>query len=218
MLCSVSSRLVPYEWIFILLSHTCVCSELLEFQGDGLGYVCINWRPELSLHWKAGERCKSFRNHLLRAAFLAGCSSTIIIWNEAWEVTVAVHALPGFECSQPDCSWPECRGVCEALEPLVPSEGCLWLTARVSSRTLWLSSTKLHLSSCKPLCGGCQSRFSNFPAGIPCLSPGDLLNFPSFPCAPPPSGPLAGFCQLQAGSDLCSHLFPSVLAPPWVPQ
>lgn len=74
---------------------------------------------------------------------------------------------------------------------------------------------KPHLCSCQRLCSGCQSRFSSFPAGIPCLSPGDcedLFKFPFFSCAPPPSGHLAGFCQLQARSDLCSHLFPSVLS------
>lgn len=82
----------------------------------------------------------------------------------------------------------------------------------------WAFFQKLHLSSCRPLCSGGHSRFSNFPQGFPVCPLWRSVKLPLVLPCPPPSGHLAGSCQLQASSDLCSHLFPSVLAPPWVPE
>lgn len=117
---------------------------------------------------------------------------------------MAARALPEFECSQPE----EVFGISGTLRGLSVN------SCKSQQQGSLGSFNKLHLSSCKLCYSECQSRFTNFAAGIPCLSPEDLFNFPFFSPALPPSGHLAGFCQLQAGSDLCSHLFPSLLAPP----
>lgn len=95
---------------------------------------------------------------------------------------------------------------------LSAAEGCLGIAARVSSRTIRVSSTSSTFPAASPCTVDARAGLATFHQGFP-VSPQETVNI-FFSPAPPPSGHLAGFCHLRARSDLCSHLFPSVLAPP----
>lgn len=81
---------------------------------------------------------------------------------------MAVHALPELGCSQAFCSWPEWRGVREALVPW------LWVAARVSSGTLWVSSTSPTFAAASACAVDARAGLAAFQQGFP-VSPQETV-------------------------------------------